>query len=786
MTEARISAARPTTRSKDHAFVNEIYKQANASVEDRVSDLLGRMTLEEKVAQLSAKTTLYPMLTKDASPAFGVVDKDGAIDEAIARSALRDGIGSFFVLSMMPAREYALTVEAIQTWLVNNTRLGIPALFHCEGLHGASLVGATTFPQSIGLGSSWNRDLVKEVFEVTATELRSAGVASALAPVFDLARDPRYGRVEEMYSEDPYLVGELGVAAVRGLQGDGEVVGRDHVVATAKHYVHGVPENGTNNGPSDVTERTMRSTYLAPFEKAVKVARIGSIMASYNENEGGIPTHASSWLLSEVLRDEWGFEGLVVSDFGGVGRLADQQHVVGSHDDAGELAFRSGLDVELPATEGFTNLAAAVRAGRIDESAINAAVSRVLTTKFAAGLFEDPLPRVDRVDSVVGSPEHAVVARRAADQSAILLKNDGGLLPLDETKIKKIAVIGPNADKVRFGTYAGTPPYFVTILDGIRKRVGSATEVTFAQGVRIGATDTDPSANKISRWEAPSFEEDSELIREAVDAARDADVVVLALGGNEQISNEAFEGMLGLPPVHGDSDELELPGRQNELVREIAALSKQVVAVLLNGRPHSIVELASSVPAIIEGWYSGQETGNAIAGIIFGDVNPSGRLPVTIARSVGQLPVYYSHTPAARLGYVFHDNTPLYPFGYGLSYTEFEYGEPRLDHASIFRDGSTVVSVDVTNIGSRRGTEVAQMYVHPKISSVVQPVLRLAGFERVDLEPGQTRTVSFEIGTEELAILDRAFKRTVEVGVVEILVGRNAADTRAVDLEILP
>ena len=768
-----------------------VYKRADAPIQARVEDLLSRMTLEEKVAQLQSNSTLPPVpgLPVGPTPAFGLL-KNGVIDEAVARRSLADGMGAFNNVSFgskgLTAAEQAAQANAIQSWIVKNTRLGIPVLFQAEALHGAVVSGATAFPQAIGLGSTWDRELMRQMFTVVSRESRASGVAMVLAPVLDLSRDPRYGRVEEMYSEDPYLVGELGVAAVQGLQGLAPTIDETHVIATAKHFVHGQPENGTNTAPSDFSERTMRDTFLAPFEKAVKVGKIGAIMPSYNENSGGIPSHVNSWLLKDILRQEWGFNGITNSDWFAVSELHANHGIVASDADAGIQAFNAGLDMETPNGACFPALVDAVRTGKVHQQDLDAAVARVLALKFRAGLFEHPFTDTKRSSSIVGAQVNVPLARKVADESIVLLKNTDKLLPLDAAKIRKLAVIGPNADKVRLGGYSGEPVYFVTVLDGIRKRLGSSVDVSFAEGVRISEPDKDPASNKLVPYAAPSAEKDAALISQAVDTARSADVVVLVLGGNETITREAFGAMFGGKPSLGDTDDLELPGRQNELVREVIKLGKPTVAVLLNGRPLSIAQLNASVPAIIEGWYLGQETGNAIAGVLFGDVNPSGKLPVTIARSAGQLPVFYYKTPQARLGYVFNDNTPLYWFGYGLSFTTFSYGKPSLDRVQIPRDGAAKVSVTVTNSGSRAGAEVVQLYVHPKVSSVVQPVLRLAGFERIDLKAGEMKTATFTVGPEQLAIWNRQMKHVVEPGVVEVSVGGNAGQLSSVQLEVVP
>jgi beta-glucosidase len=754
-----------------------------------VQDLLGRMTLEEKVAQLQSNSTLPPIpaLAVGPTPAFGVV-KQGQIDEAVAKRALGQGLGAFNIVSFDPkgmtAADQAAQANLIQAWVVKNTRLGIPVLFQGEALHGAVIGGGTSFPQAVALGSTWDPALIRQMFTAVAKEAHAGGLDMVLAPVFDLARDPRYGRVEEMYSEDPYLVGAIGVAAVEGLQGTGPTIDQNHVIATAKHFVHGQPESGTNTAPNDVSERTMRAVFFPPFEKAVKVAHIGAVMPSYNENDGGVPSHANAWLLKEVLRKEWGFTGITNSDWFAVTDLHRRHGIAASDADAGVKAFNAGVDMESPTAGGFFGLVAAVHAGKVREADIDAAVGRVLALKFRAGLFEHPFVDTRQTAVVVGSKADAALARKVADEAIVLLKNQDHLLPLDPAKLKTVAVIGPNADKVRLGGYSAKPAYAVTVLDGVRKRLGDKVKVAYAEGVRISEPDKDPISNKMLPYVAPSAEKDAQLIAQAVETARSADVVVLVLGGNETVTREAFGPGITPKPSLGDTDTLELPGRQNELVRQVAALGKPVVAVLLNGRAYSTATLDPSAGAIVEGWYLGQEAGNAVAGVLFGDVNPSGKLPVTIARNAGQLPAFYYHTPQARLGYVFDDNKPLYPFGYGLSYTTFSYGKPTLDRASIPTSGPATVSVAVTNTGARAGEEVVQMYVHPKVASVVQPVKRLAGFQRVHLKPGQTTTVSFPVGPEQLAIWDLAMKRTVEPGQVEVMVGPSSAETTTVDLEV--
>ena len=762
------------------------YKDPKAPVPQRVRDLMGRMTLEEKVAQLQSQWTLPAM-----APGIPVVFEKDRLNEAVVKPMLANGLGTFSFLdeflgmSAGGPREGAERRNLLQNWVLKNTRLGIPIMFHGEALHGPAIKGGTAFPQAVALGSTWDPDLLREMFTTVAQESRTAGNSLVLAPVLDLSRDPRYGRVEEMYSEDPFLVGQLGVAAVRGLQGDAPLLDQEHVFATAKHFVHGQPENGTNVGPNDFSELTMRRVFLYPFQQVVEKAHIAAVMPSYNENDGGIPSHANPWLLKQVLRKEWGFTGITVSDYTAVEQLNTLQHVVADNSAAGVLAINSGVDMELPAPSGYADLAASVRAGKVSMKDLDAAVARVLTIKFRAGLFEHPLSDPDKAAAIVGSKDHIQLARRVANEAIVLLQNKNNALPLDAGKIKTLAVIGPNANKKRLGTYSSTPPYFVTVLDGIRQRVGAGTKVVYAEGCRISEPDSAPNLNDFMPYQAPKEETDQKLMKDALDVAGSADVIVLALGGNEVVSRESIGQMApGSASILGDSDTLELPGRQNELVSELSKLGKPMIAVLLNGKAYSIGRLAEQTQGILEGWYLGQETGNAIAGVLFGDVNPSGHLPVSFARNVGQLPVYYYKKPAARRGYVFDDNSALYPFGFGLSYTTFSYSKPVVDHAEIAASGKAMVSVTVSNTGSRAGDEVVQMYIHHPVSSVVQPVIALRGFKRVHIDAGKSETVTFEVGPDELSILNAQMKGVVEPGPVDVLIGANSAETAGVRLNV--
>ena len=510
------------------------YMNPDAPIADRVKDLLRRMTLEEKVAQLESFTNkpVVPGMHLETA-----VEGDH-LDDSILKKYFANGMGTYAFMDEFSgmsgdALSGAEHRNLLQSWVLKNTRLGIPIMFHGEALHGAMVKGATSFPEAVALGSTWDPELLQQMFSAVALEERALGNTLVLAPVFDLSRDPRYGRVEEMYSEDPYLVSELGVAAVRGLQGKGETLDENHVFATAKHFVHGQPENGTNGGPSDYSEHTMRSIFLYPFERAVKNAHIEAVMPSYNETLGGLPSSANPWLLREVLRKEWGFRGITVSDYTAIEELNTVQGMAADKASAGVLAFRSGVDMELPEPSTYPSLVDSAKNGKISEADLNETVGRVLSAKFKAGLFENPLVDTKRAGREVATADHIRLARKVADEAIVLLKNEGHLLPLNPSSIKTLAVIGPNADKERLGGYSGLPASYVTVLDGIKKRVGDGTNVLYAEGCRISEPDTAPNSNEYLPFKAPSSEKDLQLIDRAVETARHADVVVLVLGGTK-------------------------------------------------------------------------------------------------------------------------------------------------------------------------------------------------------------------------------------------------------------
>jgi beta-glucosidase len=752
------------------------YRDPGRPVEERVSDLISRMTLEEKTAQLECS---MPMAIPGADSPSSFVDQKGEFSPEGAATRLKNGLGEIAHAGGMGRRgprEMAEFTNTIQKWVRENTRLGIPVLFHEECLHGHVARKGTSFPQAIALASTWDPELVQKVFETTALEVRSRGAQQCLTPVLDLARDPRWGRTEETYGEDPFLVSRIGVAAVRGFQGSGASIDKSHVIATAKHFaVHGQPEGGTNVAPGNYSERVIREQFLKPFEAAVREGDLQSVMASYNEVDG-IPIHANSYFLDEILRREWGFKGLVVSDYNGIRRLRTQHYVAGSKEESATMALEAGVDIELPDGEDYSTLAGLVKEGKIPGKYVDRATARVLRLKFLTGLFDDPFVDPEKAEEVTNSVEHRQLALLAAQKAITLLKNENNLLPLDRDRYKRIAVIGPNADAVRLGGYSGMPERGVSILEGIRKQVGESAEILYAEGCRITETSPGMFASEVKLAD-PGLDE--KRIREAVQIARKADLVLIALGGNELTAREAWG-----PDHLGDRAGLDLPGGQNRLVEAMLALGKPVVVFLLHGRPNSINLLAEKVPAILEGWYLGQEGGTAVADVLFGDVNPGGKLPITVPRSAGQLPVYYYQKPSAQLRYMDSTDEPLYPFGWGLSYTSFDYSDLALSSPSIGASDTVKASVRVRNTGKVRGDEVVQLYIRDEVSSVTRPVKELKGFRRITLDPGETRTVEFTLGPEELSFLDRGMQRVVEPGTFKVMVGGNSVDLIETTLEV--
>jgi len=743
------------------------YRDPHYTVDERVADLISRMTLEEKVQQIAG----------GSESRAEVIDTTGTFTTEQARATLGQWYNPDFALT---PRRAAILRNGIQRYLREKTRLGIPALFMGEALHGFMEYGSTSFPQALALASTWDQALVHEVFTAAGDEAGSRGAGQVFTPVLDVARDPRWGRTEETYGEDPYLASRMGVAAITGLQGDSFMIGRHHVMATAKHFaVHGQPEGGTNTAPGNYSERIIRENFLVPFEAAVREAGVGSVMASYNEIDG-IPSHINHWLLGEVLRREWGFRGFLTSDGDGLQMLISTHRVAANKADAARLAIAAGVDYDLSDGSVYGTLVGQVKRGTVPEREVDTAAARVLAAKFRLGLFDDPYANPDYAERITNSPEHRQLAEKAAEKAIVLLKNDNNLLPLDLGKLKTIAVIGPNAADVHLGGYSREPAHGVSVLQGIRDYVGSKATVVYEEGCKITTAKPGWRGWYDDNVKLIDPQTQGETVRQAAAAARKADVAILVVGENESTNREAWSEQ-----HQGDRDSLDLLGAQNELVKAVVETGTPTVVLLINGRPLSINYIAEHVPSVLEGWYLGQEGGTAAARVLFGDVNPGGKLPITFPHSVGDLPDFYNHKPSANRTYAFSTRKPLFPFGYGLSYTSFRFENLRVEPAEITAGGTAKARVDVTNSGSREGDEVPQLYIHQKIASVTRPVQQLKGFQRVSLKPGEKKTVEFTITPDMLSMLDADMYPVVEPGIFEIMVGASSDRTSSVPLHVL-
>ncbi len=717
------------------------YKNPELAIEERVNDLLSRMTTGEKAHQLA----------------------------------------SFFPNA--------------------NVRLGIPHMQAGEALHGICLPNATSFPMAIALAGTWDPDIIEKMATIIAKESRALGVHHVYSPMLGVARDPRWGRTEESYGEDPYLVSRIGVAFIKGVQGMGEQRFDDnHIIATAKHFIaDGEPIAGLNGSAFDVSERTLHEIHLPPFKAAVEEAHVGSIMPAHH-SLNGVPCHSNRHIMNDILRDTYGFDGFVVCDNNDIFNLMNFMRVAKTWTEAARLSLEVGIDTELAWQRSWDTgraygapLVEAVKSGAIPTALLDKAVKNVLRAKFILGLFDEGAEVVswqdyelsgekgkpgykevtysesirgrdlggdyfntldllanprENAEEILNDPAHNKMALEVARKAVTLLKNENSTLPLNMTKLKRIAVIGPNADEELLGGYS-TPKirYFVSVLDGIKNYVGDKGEVLYAEGVSI-----------------EDFEREN--INEAVTIAGKSDVAVVVIGGNEITCKE-----------NEDRDNLGLVGQQQKLVEAVYATGTPVVVVLLHGRPLAIEWIKDHVPAILDGWYLGQETGNAVADVLFGEVNPGGKLPMTVPRNVGQCPIYYNIMRAGRPGRYFKSKAgPLWPFGHGLSYTTFKYSNLRVKPIS---STSATVKIDITNTGSREGDEVVQLYIHDEYSSVVRPVMELKRFRRITLKPGEKRTVNFTLKKDAFAFYDEKKEEwIVEPGDFKIMIGSSSADIR--------
>ncbi|MFA9388856.1 MAG: glycoside hydrolase family 3 N-terminal domain-containing protein [Prolixibacteraceae bacterium] len=751
---------------------NFLYQDSKLTYEDRVNDLLLRMTLDEKIDQLSMKS-----LNK-----LELNEKGEVTQESLEKLFQGSSVGC--VESPFVEHDKIATLsEYADRYMREQTRLGIPAIQIAECLHGQMALGATIFPQAIAQGSTWNPELIHTMGQMIAAEATAAGVDQALSPLFDLARDPRYGRVEECYGEDVHLVSKIGVAFVTGVQGE-KVLTTTHIpegklMCTAKHFVaYSIPQSGINLAPALIGERDLRSLHLPPFEAAVKEANIYSVMPGYHEVDG-VPLHASKWLLADILREEWGFEGYVFSDYTGIDMLQNFHHTAGSKKEAAIQALTAGVDLEAPSQYAYGELMDLVESGQMSEDVVDMAVRRILMAKFKAGLFDHPFIVSENRADQIHTAEHIRHARTIAEESIVLLKNTDDTLPIDKTKVKSIAVIGPNADQVQFGDYSITKSndYGVTLLQGIQQVAGSDVTINYARG--CGITDLDTKG----------FEQ-------AIEAAQKSDIVVLAIGGTSKIYSGIGWGNDELDKDNTcgegfDRTTLDPPGVQSQLIRAIEATGKPIILVMIHGRPYSIPWEKQHLPAIVEAWYPGEQGGLAIADVLFGKVNPSGKLPMSVPQSVGHIPTTYDYKPSGR-GYYHQPGTPekpgrdyvftspdaLFCFGHGLSYTTFQYTKITLKSKALKQGEPVQISVQVQNTGSVKGKEVVQLYIRDQVSSVTTPVKMLKGFKKIELEPGESKLVEFTVDFDALSLWNMEMKKVVEPGVFEVQIGSSSDDIR--------
>jgi beta-glucosidase len=751
------------------------YQNPSASIDERVNDLVARMNPQEKIAQITAHWIPTPK-------------KDQTVDQTLTAEFLEKtfahGIGSIGPCHLGIDDEI-FARNRVKEFLKTNTRLGIPAFFHDELCHGLMKPEATSFPAPIGLACTWNEALIEKLYAMSAREARARGTHHALTPVVDVTLDPRWGRTEETLGEDPYLNGRLGTAIIRGLQGgvSGEI-GPQSVMATLKHLAgHGAAEGGLNRSPAHVGPIELRETHIAPFATIIRDAKPAAIMPSYNEVDG-IPSHANRAMLLDLVRGEYGFKGLFVSDYDGIAHLFKDHRIVATAPEAARLTLESGVQMELPIPETFSQLIPLLDQDPALDQLVDDAVRAVLRWKFQLGLFEEPALQAAPAHALAKSEESRALALQAARESIVLLKNEGGLLPLKVGAHKRIAVIGPNADIARLGGYSGVPLKSVSLLEGLRARVGNHTEILHAKGCKIANKD---SRDAYTNWKELNDValadpvEDQRLIAEAITVAENADLVILALGENEVVSRESWAKR-----KLGDVASLDLIGAQSELARRILGTGKPVILYLSNGRPISLGDLGEKIPVILEGWYAGQETGRAAAEILFGDVNPSGKLTISIPRSVGHLPAQYRRKPYSALyTYLFTNHDAQFPFGFGLSYTTFAYSNLRVEKPTIATTENLRVSIDLTNTGSREGVEIVQLYLRDEISSVTRPVKELRGFQRVTLRPGETRTLTFDLTPDALAFYNRDMKRVIEPGFFTVMVGGSSVQTQSVRFEVV-
>lgn len=742
------------------------YENPKLPVEKRIDDLLSQMNVNEKTAQL---VTLYGYgaVLKDEQPTTAWLDsvwKDGIanIDEQL------DGRNNVPSDLYWPPSKHAQALNNIQRFFIEQTRLGIPVDFTTEGIRGLKAVKATSFPDEIGQGSTWDPELIYQIGKVEGEEARALGYTNVYAPELDVSRDPRWGRVLSTYGEDPYLVSKLGEAMVRGLQ-------EEHVVSTVKHFaVYSVPKGGRdghNRTDPQVTPREVYTMHLPPFEAAVKADALG-VMSSYNDYNG-IPVTGSYYFLTKLLRQKFGFKGYIVTDSGALRFIYDKHHVQKDFKGAIIQALEAGVNVRTDFQSPsifLTPLREAVNNGEIPMSIIDQRVREVLRVKYWLGLFDNPYVDTSKSNQNVNKQSSEELSLRAAKESLVLLKNANNVLPLDKNKIKSILVAGPNAImEESLNRYGPTQIKVTSVLDGIKNEVSKETKVTYVKGVDV----VDENFPESDILETPLSDEEKEQIQQAVDAAKQSDVAVIVVGEDDRTVGESRSRV-----------SLNLPGHQLELVKAVVKTGVPTIVVLMNGRPLTINWIDKNAAAILEAWYPGAKTGEAVAKTLFGEYNPGGKLPITFPKSVGQVPLNFPYMPASQ-SYFPSDpedfaqvTGPLYPFGYGLSYTQFEFSDLQISHLKQNTGGNVLVSLNVKNIGKMKGDEVVQLYIHQKVTPVIVPVSQLRGFKRITLEPGETQKVEFQLTPKDLQLLNQNMEWEVVPGTIEVMVGSSSIDIK--------
>lgn len=761
----------------------DIYEDPEARIDDRIEDLLSQMTVDEKTCQM---VTLY---------GYRRVLQDDLPNEKWKTSLWKDGIGAIDEHlnsfrnwglplttdnpNIWPASRHAWALNEVQRFFVEETRLGIPVDFTNEGIRGIESYKATNFPTQLGIGHTWNRELVRRIGNITGSEARLLGYTNVYAPILDVGRDQRWGRYEEVYGESPYLVAELGIEMVKGLQQDYQVA------ATAKHYAAYANNKGGREGMSRVDPqmppREVENIHMYPWKRVIGEAGLLGAMSSYNDYDG-VPVQGSSYWLDEKLRKEYGFRGYVVSDSDAVEYLHTKHRTSPDMKESVRQSVMAGLNVRCTfrSPDGYVlPLRELIAEGTVPMSVVDDRVRDVLRVKFLTGLFDQPYQLdLRKADEVVDGILNNQTALQASRESIVLLKNDGGVLPLDISKLKTVAVVGPNADETGYASthYGPLATDNVSVLQGLRKALEGKSEVLYAKGCEM----VDANWPDSELFGAEMLPEDIRMMEEAVAVATKADVIVAVMGGGQRTCGE-----------NKSRSSLELPGHQNQLLKELKKTGKPVILVLINGRPLSINWAAANIDAIVEAWYPGAHGGTAVADVLTGAYNPGGKLTVTFPKSVGQIPFNFPFKPNSQVdgaqkvgpdGKQSRVHGALYYFGYGLSYTTFEYADLKLSRKYITPDESVDVSFTVKNTGDVKGDEVVQLYVHDRISSVTVYERQLRGFERVSLEPGETKTVTMTLNPDDLSLLDLNMDRVVEPGEFDILVAASSVDIRLADV----